>query len=177
MTSLVIDDVKKEVKKVDGPLVAYFYCTRDSSEPRRADSMEVLFSILRQLASSGPDYSADKPLIHSLIGKWQDRLGMDSEHRLDQDECIAVLTEICSIRGCFIIIDALDECPQKHRQNLMDSLDTISQNSTAMVKIFVSSRPNYDIRNHFQKTPMVEILAKSNSQDIENYSTSSFRLP
>jgi len=170
LTSLVIDDIMRETSEKNGPPLAYFYCTRDSSEPRRADSTEIILSILRQLLSSGQEYNADESLILSLSSQWQSRLKIDDTNRLDQNESIAIITEICNIKGAYIIIDALDECSPKHRENLMDSLDTICQNSTAMVNVFISSRPNdYDIKTHFKEIPRVEISAKLNSHDIRNF--------
>jgi len=169
LTSLVIDDIMIETRKRNGPPLAYFYCSRDSSEPRRGDSTEVLLSILRQLLSNGHEYSGDESLILSL-SHWQLPLKMDATNRLDQSESIAIITDICSIRGAYIIIDALDECSAKHRENLMDSLDIICKNTTSIVNIFISSRPNdYDIKTHFTEIPRVEISAKLNSHDIKNF--------
>ena len=170
---MIIDDVINETSERHGPPAAYFYCTRDSSEPRRADSTEILLSILRQLVSSSHEYIADKPLIPSLLSEWQSRQERDSTDRLNQNESIAIITEICSIKGAFIIIDALDECSPKNRENLMDSLDFICQNSAVIVNVFVSSRPNdYDIKTHFRKIPRVEISAKFNSHDIKDFGSS-----
>jgi len=63
----------------------------------------------------------------------------------------------------------LDECQRKTRLDLLDGLDKIIQDAEHVVKIFVSSRRDSDIRDHFQKTPRLEIAAADNSEDIENF--------
>ncbi|KAH8594471.1 hypothetical protein B0O99DRAFT_687700 [Bisporella sp. PMI_857] len=166
LTSLVVDDISEELSQKTGrPPIAYFYCSRESSEPRRADSTEILLSILKQLTCD----SLDDPISPWVAEKWQERRKLDSDDRLDRTEAVEIIIEICNMRGGFIIIDALDECPRNAREELMDSLDTICQNSTSLVRFFVSSRPNADIRQHFNKTPKLEILARRNSGDIVNY--------
>jgi len=190
LTSMVIDDLGTELSRFDEPPpVAYFYCSRDSSEPRRADNSEVLLSILKQLACND---GADRPIIPHILSKWQQRLNMSSDHRLGEDECTDIIIEICSDRGAYIVIDALDECPKDSRQDLLEGLNKICQASTSLVRIFISSRPIKDVRLWFHKTPYLEVLktphlealktphlevlVKPNSADIETYSLSRITL-
>lgn len=164
--SLVIDDLLKELtNQHNAPPIAYFYCSRDSSEPRRGSALEILLSILKQLACS----LADEPLFPAVAAKWQERMNSGCEDRLDVQEAVDIIIQISSLRGAFIVVDALDECPKKQRQILLEKLDIIGQKSVSLVRIFASSRPNSDIREYFRKTPRLEILAKTNSGDIEDY--------
>jgi hypothetical protein len=167
--SLVIDKISEELKsQVNPPPLAYFYCTRESSEPKRANPTEIMLSILRQLSCKNDD----TPIFPPVTEKWQERLSQGSEHRLDLDECVDVILELTKERPAIIVIDALDECQRETRSGLLEGLDRITQESEHLVKVFVSSRRDSDIRNHFKKTPKLEIAARDNSQDIENYVSS-----
>jgi hypothetical protein len=127
-----------------------------------------MLSILKQLSCKNDDTSIPAP----VAVKWKERLSQGSEHRLDMDECVDVILELTKERPAIIVIDALDECQRETRSELLDGLDRILQESEHLVKVFVSSRRDPDIRNHFRKTPKLEIAARENSEDIENYITS-----
>jgi len=127
-----------------------------------------MLSILKQLSCK----SGDTPIPAPVAVKWEERLSQGSEHRPDMDECIEVILELTKERPAIIVIDALDECQRGTRSELLDGLDRILQESEHLVKVFVSSRQDSDIRNHFRKTPKLEIAARENSQDIKNYITS-----
>jgi len=124
-----------------------------------------MLSILKQLSCKNDD----APILAPVAVKWEERLSQGSEHRLDMDECVDVILELTKERPAIIVIDALDECQRETRSELLDGLDRILQESEHLVKVFVSSRRDPDIRNHFRKTPKLEIAARENSEDIENY--------
>jgi hypothetical protein len=126
-----------------------------------------MLSILKQLSCKNDD----TPILAPVAAKWEERLSQGSEHRLDMDECVDLILEITRERPAIIVIDALDECQLETRSELLEGLDRILQESEHLVKVFVSSRRDPDIRNHFKKTPKLEIAARENSQDIENYVT------
>jgi hypothetical protein len=88
---------------------------------------------------------------------------------LDLDECVEIIIEITSITGAIIVIDALDECEEATRSTLLDAVDKIIQESERQVHIFVSSRPNWDIKHHFRRTPRLEIATGDISNDISDY--------
>lgn len=124
-----------------------------------------MLSILRQLSCKNDN----TPILPPVAVKWQERLSEGSEHRLDLEECVDVILELTKERPAIIIIDALDECQRETRSTLLEGLDRITQEAEHLVKVFVSSRRDSDIQNHFRKTPKLEIAARDNSQDIENY--------
>jgi hypothetical protein len=162
----VIDESSKEREQPSSPPpLAYFYCTRETSEPRRADPTEIARSILRQLSCKNDQFPISPP----VAAKWLERQGQGYEDRLDLSECIDLIIELTRESPAIIVIDALDECQKKTRLDLLDGLDKIIQDAEHVVKIFVSSRRDSDIRDHFQKTPRLEIAAADNSEDIENF--------
>lgn len=68
-----------------------------------------------------------------------------------------------------IILDALDECEPKSRWRLVETLELLLTNSERPIKIFISSRPDQDIRKKFRNKPNIEIQAKHNETDIQKF--------
>ena len=68
-----------------------------------------------------------------------------------------------------IIIDALDECEQFLRLELLDALKEILQASSGLVKILVSSREVGDIVYQLEGCLNLEILASKNQADIVRF--------
>lgn len=70
-----------------------------------------------------------------------------------------------------IVIDALDECDPERRAELLEALEAILQDSTSLVKIFVSSRDDQDIVLHLRSYPTVELSSAQNKEDITSFVT------
>ena len=68
-----------------------------------------------------------------------------------------------------IIIDALDECNPATRQNLLDAMEFILQQSPSLIKIFISSRDDQDIVYKLQEYPNLELSSDRNSPDIAKF--------
>jgi hypothetical protein len=68
-----------------------------------------------------------------------------------------------------IVIDALDECDPERRADLLETLETILQESSRLVKIFVSSRDDQDIVCHLQSYPNLELVSNKNMDDIASF--------
>lgn len=163
---MVIDQIQKDHEEQQNPLpLAFFYCTRESSEPRRANPTEIMLSILKQLSCKDDD----TPILLPVTAKWKQRLSQGFDNRLDLQECIDLIIELAKNRGAVIVIDALDEAQKDTRQGLLEGLDRITKESDHLIKIFVSSRRDQDIKQHFDNTPRVEIAARENSEDIEKF--------
>jgi hypothetical protein len=145
--------------------LAYFYCTRDTSEPKRADPTEIARSILRQLSCKDDR----TPIQAAVTAAWQERLGQGLDNRLDLPECVDLIVKIARDSPTIIVIDALDECHEQTRGDLFDGLDRIIQEADHTVKVFVSSRRDVDIKRHFRNTPKLEIETGDNSEDIANF--------
>jgi hypothetical protein len=165
-SSLVIDRILGEQEEPLFPTpLAYFYCTRETTEPRRANPTEIMRSILKQLSSKNDHFPIQLP----VTVKWHERVGQGLDDGLDLSECIDLIIELTREAPAIIIIDALDECQKKTRLDLFDGLDKIMQDAEHVVKIFVSSRRDSDIWSHFRKTQKLEIATADNSADIENF--------
>lgn len=70
-----------------------------------------------------------------------------------------------------IVIDALDECDPERRSDLLEILELILQESSSLVKIFVSSRDDYDIVLHLRDYPNLELSSEKNMDDISSFVT------
>lgn len=145
------------------PPPVYFYCSRNPAEPGRSQAKEVAASIARQLS-----YVDEKSLLEPAIQKYKERQRTGfSKGPLDLDETRALIIELLAYYPvATIILDALDECTLESREELLDTIDYIVQESPTLVKIFVSSRDDQDIASQLQGYPKVELSSSKNSKDI-----------
>ena len=121
-------------------LIAYFYYSRNSTEPARADPNEILRSILRHLSSTKIDLPIRRP-VADFYRQRKEEAEEDGEEvsRLDTAECVELILALLEETPAFIIIDALDESAPTYRHVLLQALDEITQRSLSLVKVFVSS--------------------------------------
>ena len=66
----------------------------------------------------------------------------------------------------YIVIDAIDECPEKHRHEVLALLGGIYQNITD-ARLIYTSREEHDIKERLLKLQRVHIIAKTS--DFELY--------
>ncbi|KAJ9155746.1 1-alkyl-2-acetylglycerophosphocholine esterase [Pleurostoma richardsiae] len=163
LTSLVVDELRGHEH------IAYFYCIRDPAEPQRAQCDKVLGSLVRQLASLG----VDKPILPPVVEHYKDAIagfsGFDDQ-AWTTDECADVLLQlVAEYPAVILILDALDEMNQEDRQELLDVLSRILQESSTLIKVFISSRDNQDIALYLRGTPNVYIEADDNAEDISSF--------
>lgn len=72
----------------------------------------------------------------------------------------------------FLVLDALDECTEDQRRELLEALSGIvsPENSNhGNVKLFITSRREPDIQRAFEYFPVIEIEAKKVNKDIESF--------
>ena len=68
-----------------------------------------------------------------------------------------------------LILDALDECDKGKRSALVEIFDYFLANASRPVKIFISSRPDSDIKDRFKSRANIEIQAIDNHNDIATF--------
>lgn len=145
--------------------LAYFYCDRNQSD--RRDPTLVLNSFVRQLSTSEKDGSIQ----HSIVQLYEQnqRTGFASG-TLDIGESRNILLGLVqSYPQVTLVLDALDECNPKTRKELVDTLDMLVSQSPNLVKIFISSRPDRDIKHRFEGGPNMEVKATDNRDDITKF--------
>lgn len=163
LTSLVIDRLQGTAH------IAYFYCMRNPAKPDRAKCDKILASLVRQLASAG----RKAPILDPIKKKYEEALdGFEGfeDQSWTTEESTEILIELTKIYPSItFILDALDEVDVQDRRKLMTAFDRIVNESTNLVKFFVSSRDSLDIVLRFIGSPNVYIDASDNSDDIRSF--------
>ncbi|KAJ5240485.1 uncharacterized protein N7469_002076 [Penicillium citrinum] len=164
LTSTVVDHIQSQLgtsRKNEG--FAFFYC--DKNEPQRSQSLSILQSIVRQLSTTAQHPGSAQIKLHELYMKCR-----DAGSHLDLDQCKNQIQASSVIyERTTIVIDALDECDSGSRYELIDVIDYLTSQPTRPVKVFISSRPNPEILNQFEKTPDIDINASLNKSDIQKF--------
>lgn len=166
LTSTVIDEIMKASQSNDMHSLAYFYCSRDTAEPQRAMPQSILACIARQLSRQSQTLSIAPPtltLYHKL-------------HSVDGSKRKPTMAELCSLireltelyDRSMIVVDALDECDVDTRWELVEALESITE-SASLVKIFVSSREEGDLRLSLQTHSGLQVTSLENEDDIRKF--------
>ncbi|KAL8713090.1 MAG: hypothetical protein Q9225_006836 [Loekoesia sp. 1 TL-2023] len=167
LVSIVIADALRKFEDGLAPSPAYYYCSRNAAEPERSNPDVILASIARQLACPQPDC----PLLRPAVDKFEaERLTGSLRKSLDLDESRELILQLVEYYDMTtIVIDALDECDTKTRYELLYALQTILQDAKSLVKIFVSSRDDGDIKWKLQGFPNLTIESGKNFHDISAF--------
>jgi DNA-binding NarL/FixJ family response regulator len=90
---------------------------------------------------------------------------------IDAEEAIQFALRVMKDRTVtYIIIDALDECDQETRSDLIENLKRILAKAESVVKIFLTSRDDRPgAKRALASFPEIGILGSSNREDIEKY--------
>ncbi|KAI4117701.1 MAG: hypothetical protein LQ345_002125 [Seirophora villosa] len=170
LSTVVQGLIEGKAQPIPTSAVAYFYCTRDTAEPQRADPDEVMRAVLKQLAC----FNASQP-IHPAVMREYDKRKKDADEdgldplQLSLHDCNDLVLEITDQLPAIIIIDALDECDPLRRHKLLKALRHIVVKSNNLVKVLVSSRDDEDIGCQLNNVPNVYIRSDDNSIDVERY--------
>jgi hypothetical protein len=165
--SIVIEDAKKAFYNGQSPPPAFFYCSRNTAEPSRSSPGAIIASIARQLASLRPGDPLLPPIIAAYTKREKEGFASGS---LGIEESRALILQLVEhYQLTTIVIDALDECDPKRRADLLETLEEILQESSNLVKIFVSSRDDQDIVLHLRDYPNLELSSDKNMDDITSF--------
>lgn len=143
--------------------LAYFYCNRNEKE--RREPLSVLQSYVRQLSTNTRDSGKVQTRLRDLCNEMRSN-GSD----LRFDVCKQQLLQSINLYPkTTLVLDALDECEPESRGELIDTLELLVSQSERPLKVFISSRPDADIRARFLSQPNIEIQADDNQNDIEKF--------
>jgi NACHT domain len=158
-SSAIIQDVMA-LRESESALMAYFYCDfRDEDKQYRRN---MILSFLFQLsAQSNTCFDA----LWDLYPAHDDGAQKPSDGALLQ-----CLKEVLSLRAqgrMYLILDALDECPQNSgmpssREQALDLVKSLIKLSSPNLHICVTSRPEIDIRNALE--PMTSFRVSLHEQ-------------
>jgi ankyrin repeat protein len=147
--------------------VAYFYCSKVASESFRADPKTILSSILRQLSY----FQEQDQIHHTVLAEFQQRL-LDSKSDgldltpLSLEECTRMIIGITFDYPVTIIVDGLDEIDQQ-ASHVLESLNSIVEQSSNIVKVVVSSRDDSEVSRYLKDAISIRCSdVNNNSKDI-----------
>ena len=159
ISSLVIDWLCDQVGKRD-IAVAGLYCDYLAQEQQSATNM--LGTILKQILERDG-------IPESLRGVFRAGKRGFGGRAVQLPDLVEILkATIASLPEVFICIDGLDECLQKNRRELLESLQEIVRASPTS-RVFLSGRPHIrdEVRRYFTTATMIVVIPTIG--DIERY--------
>lgn len=155
MAAIAIDHLYKPAGN-DGIGVAYLFCSYKAQADQTAPSL--LAALLKQLVQSRPDIAAPVQQMYEEHSKQKKGPSMDEIIRVQQSVCSKYTT-------VYIVVDALDECASKARNQLIDKLRELQARTD--VRLLFTSRHIPEIRQKFQCDPILEVRASD--EDVGRY--------
>jgi Cdc6-like AAA superfamily ATPase len=146
--------------------LAFFYCSGN-----RKDSATVVFrSLVSQLSQAADGTLSDR--IKALYDEESRNNPKGNSFALPH--CIELLVELIKHLGeATIVIDALDECTDDHRE-LLRNLYTL-QEKAQNVTVFVSSRLEVPVSQFFKDVERIRVDSSENATDIKEFIEGEFR--
>lgn len=145
-----------------GPIpkaIAYHYC--DFADPLTLDVTQIAGSLVRQVVEQAEPFpSAVRDLYY--------KCSMNSPQL---DTLIKLLEKIVnqSFEIIYVIIDGVDECP--NRLALLEAIQKLRQQQwdRGVLRVLLSSRPEYDLRQVLLAEPQFAILPKHVETSLETH--------
>ena len=164
LTSRVIDEIQDALKSnPNHEGLAFFYCNRNETE--RQSPLSVLRSFVRQLSTIAHDQDSIQKNLRQLYIQTQLKAS-----ELSMETCRGLLLELINLYPkTTLVLDALDECDNRKRGILHGTFEYFLDHSLRPVKIFISSRPDSDIKERFKGRANIEIQAADNHDDIATF--------
>jgi hypothetical protein len=142
--------------------LAFFYCRRAETERRKPEN--ILRSFLKQLA-----LWHNKSLASLRTAYMEKKRQGFLSNTLSAVECQDLLVKMISqCPEAILILDALDECDEESRHNLIGVLNRLVENGLP-VKILISSRRDEDITTEFEDRVNFSLSATENHDDIMRF--------
>ena len=143
ISSAIIDDIKN-MREARSALIAYYYFDFKDTSKRHVRGL--LTSLLFQL---GDDCDRCRDVLHQLYTTCRDGSEQPSDAALAG--CLKEMLELPGQLPIFIIVDALDECPNTSgtpsaREEMLDFLEGLVGSNHSNLFICVTSRPEQDIK-------------------------------
>lgn len=163
LSSSVIHHLQREYKDDASTAVVYFYFT--FSDAKRQESDGMLASLIKQVCCHRPNI----PDLVNDLGEYKKK-GMRPSTEELQNSFISTLRGFTNV---YIIIDALDECPNinTQRDELIEILHYILDSNLNNLHLFCTSRKESDIdvslRRQFSEPGRGALDISSHLQEIE----------
>ena len=147
--------------------LAFFYC--DFREDRKKDLRGLLSSLLVQLCHQSDSYF---DILSNFYSEYQKGLRPPSDNALA--ECLKDLLKLPGLAPVYLIVDALDECPNPSvvRSPRAKVLSLIEELVKTQTRVCVTSRPEPDIKDVLEPLIFRSVSLHDEGgqkQDIEEY--------
>jgi Cdc6-like AAA superfamily ATPase len=161
LTSRVIDEIQAGLQSSPNQEgFAFFYCNRNETE--RREPLSMLRAFIRQLSTINYQSHSIQKCIKDFYNECRLKASEPT-----MGDCKELLLELVNIYPrTTLVVDALDECEKHKRFELIETLDHLLAKASNPVKIFVSSRPDGDIKERLKDRANIEINATDNQDDI-----------
>ena len=150
--------------------MAYFYC--DFRDENKQSRRNLALSILSQLAAQS-DLCCD--ILSRLYSSHDD--GRQKPNDRAWVQCLKDMLSLPTQDSVYLIIDALDECPNNSgmpslREEVLDLVQDLAELRLPRVHICVTSRPEVDIRSTLEPLTLLSVSLHDQSgqtKDIMDY--------
>ncbi|KAH9980865.1 hypothetical protein BGW80DRAFT_1198993 [Lactifluus volemus] len=169
LCSSIIENIKDMSNHRLGSICYFYFDYKDTS---KRDIRGLLSSLLVQLCDQSHHFWG---LLSRLYNMHNDGTEQPTEEKLMK--CLKDMLNLDERLPVYIIIDALDECPNtpptsSPRGKVMNLLEDLVKSHFSRVHILVTSRDEHDIRHAFQSLPSLYITLHDQGgqkDDIINY--------
>lgn len=169
LASKVVDDSQSRLSGVENQgTIAYFYC--DANRSSHNTSLAVLRGLVKQLSTPFQDANA-KSIIPTVADIYRSKrsCGFPSDG-LTVEDCEAILPSLINTYPqVILVVDGLDECDRKDRRAVVGILDDLLASADSLLKIFIASRNDTDLKDHYKGGCHVEICCRDNNDDIKSF--------
>ena len=168
-SSTIIEDIETMRKSGLASLAIYYY---DFREDQKKDLRVLLSSVLVQLCRQSDSY-------YDILSKFYSE-HEDGSKAPSDDALVACLRHLLELPGqapIFLIVDALDECPNTStisspREEVLTLLEDLIDSQLPHLRICVTSQPEADIKPFLEPLTFRSVSLhdeRGQKEDIENY--------
>jgi hypothetical protein len=169
VSSTIIEEIETMRKCGLASLAMFYY---DFREDQKRDRRGLLSSVLFQLCDQSDSY-------HDIISTFYST-HRDGAQSPSEDELIGCLKKLSELPGqapIFLIVDALDECPNTSslsspREKVLMFVEDLIRSRLPNLRICITSRPEADIKPFLEPLTFRSVSIHDESgqkEDIENY--------
>jgi len=169
VSSTIIEEVETMRKCGLASLAMFYY---DFREDQKRDRRGLLSSVLFQLCDQSDSY-------HDILSTFYSthRHGAQSPSEDELIRCLKKLSELPGQAPIFLIVDALDECPNASslsspREKVLVLMEDLIHSRLPNLRICITSRPEADIKPVLEPLSFRSVSIHDESgqkEDIENY--------
>ncbi|MCJ1307667.1 hypothetical protein MMC25_001315 [Agyrium rufum] len=127
--------------------IAYVYC--DYKDPKTQNASEILSSVIRQL-------SEQQDTLPPEVKTFRDKYLTKRRYPSDEDRLSLASTLSQLFTKTYILIDALDECPEASREMFY----LWARKLATSVRLLITSRANLQLQDRFPDLNMIDIVAQ-----------------